>query len=31
MTNWWHQGWEYAEDKAKQAQDNRLKEIAETD
>ncbi|MFI8380234.1 patatin family protein [Leeuwenhoekiella sp. NPDC079379] len=31
MTNWWQQGWEYAADKAKQAQDNKLKEISETD
>lgn len=29
MTNWWQQGWDYASAKAKQAQENKLKDLGE--
>ena len=27
MTSWWQQGWDYAAEKAKLAQDNRVKDL----
>ncbi|HBT09153.1 MAG TPA: patatin, partial [Leeuwenhoekiella sp.] len=31
MSNWWQQGWDYAAAKAKHAQENKLRELPETE